>query len=244
VPAFPRLLQWLGLAIVVVTAFGTHFELRARPGQPLAQVARGRQEVPAEVLGAALADDLSARGPGLRLWEARRWYPYLLVPFWLVGLAWVALRPRARRPVGVGLLVLTLAVAVLEAFYLAVEYAPLLPDVFGQGEALIAWGIVATVLLWRRAPDRTPDAVEAHVASQAMLGWLHLLTLPATQARCWLDRHQVDDVVCAVGTNFGAAFWWGIAGLALMSLPVYLRPTRAAAPQAAAPPPAPVEQSA
>lgn len=246
-PAMPlpvRLLQVLGLAIVVCSSFGAHFELRARPGLPPASSVRERQEVPAAVLGVALKADLAvtstAQPPGSRLWEARRWYPYLLVPFWALALAWAAWKPRARRGVGLALLALTCGLAVLEAFYLAVEYAPLLPEVFGHAEALIAWGIVATVLLWRRAPDRSFAAVEAHVASQALLSWLHFLTLPATQARCWLDRHSVDDVACAVGTNFGAPFWWGIAGLVLLSLPVYLRPAPGVRAVPAPIPPAPL----
>lgn len=246
-PAMPvpvRLLQVLGLAIVLCSAFGAQFELRARPGLPPASSVPERQEVPAVVLGAALKADLAVTSPtrraGSELWEARRWYPYLLVPFWALALAWVAWKPRARRGVGLALLVVTLGLAVLEAFYLAVEYAPLLPEVFGHAEALIAWAIVATVLLWRRAPDRSFEAVEAHVASQALLGWLHFLTLPATQARCWLDRHSVDDVACAVGTNFGAPFWWGIAGLVLLSLPVYLRPASSVRTIPAPIPPAPL----
>jgi hypothetical protein len=234
-PRLVRTLQMLGLAIVALSAFWTQYELRAHPAWDTVLRTSSRQEAPAQVLGEALQADLEAGPPGRHLWEARRWYPFALVPLWALALVWVVLRPVARARVGVALMLLAVGLAVLEAFYLALEYAPLFPDALGHAEAVLVWLLVSAVLLLRRAPDRNFAAVEAHVAAQALLGWMHLLTLPATQARCWLDRHSVDAVACAVASNFAVPFWWGIAGLALMSLPVYLRRVPRSAPSPAGP---------
>lgn len=230
-PVLVRRLQLLGLLVVALAAFLPHHERLVRPGQlPLPSRAE-RQERPAEVLASALGRDLAEGTAGRHLWEARRWYPFVLVLLWALALLLVAWRPGWRGGVGLGLMLVALALAVLEACYLAVEYEPLLPHLLGPAEGLLAWGLVLAVLFVRRAPDRALGAVEAHVASQALLSWLHLLTLPATEARCWLGEHGTLDVACAVGANFQPAFWAALAGLTAMWLPTCLR----RAPQAPAP---------
>lgn len=243
-PRLVRRLQLLGLLVVALAAFLPHHELVARPGQVTMRSRAERQERPAGVLAVALASDLSAGTGGARLWEARRWYPFALVLLWALALLIVAWRPGSRTGVGLTLMLVALGLAVLEACYLAVEYAPLLPGLLGPAEGVIAWLVVLAVLFVRRAPDRALGAVEAHVASQATLSWLHLLTLPATQARCWLGEHDALAVAGAVCSNFQPAFWAAVAGLLAMSLPTYLRrsaglPAAAAQPAVGAPPGAP-----
>lgn len=251
-----RLPLLLGLALVLGAGFLPHHEPRAVPGRSLPPSASFASERPAELLATAVARGLERGRMGERLWEIRRWYPYALAPLWVAALLVAWARPRARRGVGAFLVLLTFAVAVLEARYLIVEYAPLFPDTLGRGEVALAWLLVVAVLAWRRRADRHVGAVEAHVAALALLSALHFLTLPATQARCWLDRHALVDVAGAVCQNFLPAFWTGFAGLLLVALPTYVRRTTAtergavepatpdrAASQPAAPPPSPAPPS-
>lgn len=222
-PALVRRLQLLGLLVVALAAFLPHHERLARPGQAPLPSRAERQERPAEVLASALGRDLAEGSAGRHLWEARRWYPYVLVLLWALALGLAAWRPAWRTGVGTGLMLVALALAVLEACYLAVEYEPLLPHLLGPVEGLLAWALVLAVLFARRAPDRSLGAVEAHVAAQALLSWLHLLTLPATEARCWLGEHGTLAVAGAVCANFQPAFWAAVLGLLAMWLPTCLR---------------------
>ncbi len=225
-----RWAQVWGLLIFAVAAFFPgHASLEHPAGLlPLARAeaaAAARAETPAHLLAEAARRDLEQGRPGARLWEVRRWYPFGLAPLWLLALLLAALWPRLRALVGGSLLVLALGLALFEACYLGVEYAPLLPEVLGRGEVLLVWGGVVLVLFARRVVDRAPGAVEAHVAAQALLGWFHLLTLPATEARTWWAAHPVVDVVSTLATNFRPAFWVALAGLLLAFLPIYLRRT-------------------
>ncbi|MFM8387569.1 MAG: hypothetical protein ACKOCB_12230 [Planctomycetia bacterium] len=222
----PRLacrLQLLGLLVVAVAGWLPLHERVAWPGQPALASRSERQESAGEVLALALCEGLAQGRTAQRLWEARRWYPFALVLPWSLALLAVAWRPGWRTAVGTALMVLALGLCVLEACYLAVEYEPLLPRLLGGLEGVIAWLVVVALLFARRRGDRSLGAVEAHVASQALLGWLHLLTLPATQARGWLGEHGLGEVAGAVAANFQPAFWCALLGLLAMWLPACTR---------------------
>ena len=240
--AHARWAQFLGLLIFAAAAFFPGHTNLEHPSRllPLARekaAAAARSETPAHVLVEAVRSDLERGRPGVRLWEVRRWYPFGLAPLWLLALLAVALWPRLRALVGWALLVLALVLALFEAFYLGVEYAPLLPQVLGWGETLLVWVGVVLVLFARRAADRATGAVEAHVAAQALLAWFHMLTLPASEARIRWGTHSLGEMVTSLTTNFRPAFWAALAGLMLAFLPVYLRRT-ARRPLASPAPPA------
>jgi hypothetical protein len=240
-----RWLQVLGIAVFLATAFlplhcpERHPQLLARFGgaSHVTVTLLGVEDVPARQVYDALRMDLTGSTPGCRTWEVRRWYPFVLAPFWLWALLWAA-GPSggaaARRSrAGAVLLTIAVAVAVLEACYLGVEYAALFPNVLGRTETVIAWLVVVAVLFVRRRADRSLGAVEAHVGAQALLSLLHLLTLPSSEARPWLASYAWSDVCAAVGTNFRPGFWLACAGLALASGATYLsrrRPVDVPAP--------------
>jgi hypothetical protein len=167
---------------------------------------------------------LDGEGSG-GLWDHRTWYPFLLAPFWLGGLLLVAGAGGAarRRGVGLALLGLSVGIAVLEAFYLGTEYLPFLTGVAGRIELVLAWVAVVAVLFLRRRGARSVSAVEATIAAQALLGVLHLLTLPSSQVRVWLSAFPLGEALAAVGTNFLPGFWIALAGLAVAALPAYVR---------------------
>ncbi|MDA1195960.1 MAG: hypothetical protein O2894_12350 [Planctomycetota bacterium] len=220
--------QWLGLTLVLVSAFGVTSHFVAYPAASATSAAptvrvhvAGGSEVPARELSQAL---VSSAGFAESLWEARRWYPWYLVVLWIVALAWARAKPGRRRLAGGVLLATSLGLLAFEAAYLHAEYLPFLSGVAGQIEGVCAWLFVAAILLWRRRADRTLGAMEATIASQALLGFVHALTLPATMARGWMEQHDLARVGAAVWVNFPVAFWIGTAGLLLAALPAYLRP--------------------
>jgi len=226
-------LQWIGLLTVVVSAFLPTFHFTAYPvSDSTAAIATvhihvtGGREVPAQELGQAVAASL--RGPERvrPFWLARRWYPWYLALLWIPALLLVRGRPpasRRRRLVGATLWAVSLGLLIFEAAYLQAEYNPFLTGFLGRLEGFGAWLFVGSILLWRRRADRRLGAVEAVVASQALLGFVHALTLPATMARTWAGQHAWGSVVEAVAINFPAWFWLGTAGLCLAAVPAYLR---------------------
>ena len=235
-----RVLQWLGLVVFLGASFwpaqgplrhplGIGQDLPPRaPRTPVPGEPPSRIDIPASELGAALRADLASGRLGEQLWQARRWYPQGLAPLWILALLAVlgsADRARRRRViVGGALLVLALALALLEACYLGVEYLSLLPATFGRVEVLLVWFVVVAILFLRRRGSGGVGAVEAHIGAQALLGFVHMLTLPATQARFWLDKFPLGEVLAAVGTNFRPAFWISCGALLLAAAPAYLWP--------------------
>lgn len=183
-------------------------------------------DIPCEALGRALVRDLSSASPATHLWRERRWYPFLLAPLWILALLYGAgSGPGAlarRRRAGALLLVLAAGLAVFEACYLAHEYAPLLPDLLGRAEGALVWLLVVAVLFARRRADRRLDALEAHVGAQALLGLMHFVTLPSSQARPWMREAALGDVARALVSNFPPAFWLALGLLALAAAPAYL----------------------
>ena len=247
-----RTLQWIGLALMALSAFWPtyHFRVYPVPGLESASPAMihpgrhrlsaverfhvlGTREVPAQEFGAAVVE--TVRGPDRigPAWDRRRWYPYALLPFWILALALVSGRRAgagtlSRRLVGVGLWGLALALALFEALYLRTEYLPFAPGLLGRVEGFLAWLLVLTLLFYRRPVDRRLGAVEATIASQALLSFVHALTLPSTMARGWWGAFDTSAVLATVWTNFPFAFWLGCAGLLLIALPIYLRRVPAA----------------
>lgn len=233
---FGRWFQALCVAAFLVTGVASAHEAHLhplaleRPGRfsPSPAWPTGtRPDVPLATLQAAAAHDLLGSGGGSLLWRERRWYPFLLAPLWLVALL-LAAGPSAaagsrRRVVGAALLACAVALAVFEACYLGIEYAPLLPGLLGRVEVVFAWLCVVGLLFFRRRDDRRLGAVEAHVAAQGLLGIAHLLTLPSSQVRVWLGAFPMEAAATAMLTNFRPAFWAGCLLLALSVLPVYLR---------------------
>lgn len=231
-------LQHLGLALLVLSAFWPAYHFRAYPARgplpaqaeaaPVGFLVAGTRQVPAQEVGAALLAALRGPERGLALWTSRPWYPYLLVPLWLVALLlarrWGDARGDARRRrLGAGLLLISAGVAVFEAFYLRADYASFLPGWLGRAELVGAWLLILVLLFYRRRADRHLGAVEAAVAAQASLAFVHLLTLPSTMARPWVGVYDMDSVARAIWLNFPPAFWIGCVGMLLVALPVYLR---------------------
>jgi hypothetical protein len=221
----------VGVALVLGSAFWPTLDVRAYPGRTrLRMVATpgalgaGVREVPAHELGTALVE--TVRGPDRvrPLWEIRRWYPWFLAPLWALALL-LAGGPVGRRLVGAFVLLLSLGIIALEATYLKAEYLAFLPGALGRAEVAGAWLVVITILLYRRRADRHLGAVEAAVGAQALLGFVHGVTLPATMFRQWLPGNDAGVVLEAILHNFTPAFWIGMAGMLIMSLPVYLRRT-------------------
>jgi len=229
-----RALQWAGALLVAGTAFWPALHVCAYPVQAaaggpgwIANAGSNLREIPARELGTAIVESL--RGPDLvgPLWDARRWYPWYLALPW--GLALLLSGPGSRgrrRLVGGGLLLLGFGLIAFEAAYLRAEYASFLPGSLGRAEVGVAWICVVALLLYRRRGDRRVAAVEASVGAQALLGFVHGLTLPATMFRQWLPGRDAGTVVAAVLRNFPPAFWIGMLGLGLIFLPVYARRPR------------------
>ncbi len=147
-----------------------------------------RDHVPLrEVVGACRACE--AVGHGGPLWAARLWYPFALAPLWALALALGggAASVGRRRAAGWLLTIATCGLIALEGAYLSIDYEPFAAPPFGEAEPALAFVLVLFVLLARRPRDRRIDAVEGHVGAQAALSFLHLVTLPGTYARRWLE---------------------------------------------------------
>ena len=241
-PTRLRWLQGVGLALVSLSAFWPVFHFRAYPVRGtsvpaigmvysadtgpragMGQHAWGPREVPVQEIGAAMVE--SARGPSRvgPFWERRRWYPYFLLPIWVLAFLLAGVGARSRRMAGGALWLLTLGVALFEAVYLRAEYAPFLQGGAGRVEGVLVWLFVLTILFYRRRADRRVGAVEATIASQALLAFVHALTLPSTMARGWLRSSDAGTVLESVWLNFPAAFWLGCTGFLVVALPMYLR---------------------
>jgi len=233
-----RTIQWVGVACVITSAFWPTLRMDVIPMPPAPSryaltsgLVGGAAEVPAQEIGTAIVE--AVRGPERTepLWEVRRWYPWYLAPLWALALLATlglagARASRRRHLVGGLLLLVTGALIAFEAAYLRVEYRAFLPGTWGRIEGVGAWLFVIALLLYRRREDRHLGAVEATVGGQALLGFVHGVTLPATMARAWLPARGVRPVLEAVVQNFRPAFWLGMAGFLLLALPVLLRRTR------------------
>ncbi|MEZ6025224.1 MAG: hypothetical protein R3E85_03460 [Planctomycetota bacterium] len=177
-------------AVLLAAGLGVSLRARGLPYQDGAAAPRApvREHVPLAELGRA-ARTAWTDGDVEPLWASRLWYPYALAPLWVLALLLGGGAPHGlRRKLAGGLLVLvTLAVIPLEAAYLSNDYVAFLPPPFGDAEGVVVFVCVLFVLLARRPRDRHLAAVEGHVAAQALLSFLHMLTIPGTFARRWIE---------------------------------------------------------
>jgi hypothetical protein len=190
--------------------------------------------VPWREIGGTLAAGWREGGPLQAVWKARTWYPYLLAPLWLLALLWTPrLAPAGRRRLGVFFLVLGIAIAVLEACYIATDFQGLFVGTAGVVEDVVAWSVVAAVLFVRPGGRPLLDPVAA-VAGQALLGFLHAMTFPAYDVLTWASqRRGLAGVVEGLVFKYRPAFWLALAGLLLAAAPAYLARRRQAEPLAA-----------
>lgn len=228
-PTALRRLQWIGIALLLVSAALPAFAWSiGRPFQPGTWVRTAEEVVlvgppgPERAPGLALWRGVrSALGGGGvdALWVRRPVYAYGLVPLWILGL----LLARRRRPLAGALLwVLTLGVIGLEAKYLQNDYRPFFPALLGSLETGVAWCVVCALLVYRRPADRQVGAVESTIAAQALLAFVHGLTLPCTYVRDVVGELTVAQLAARVGDAFAPGFWIGMAGFLLVAIPGYV----------------------
>ncbi|MDJ0972944.1 MAG: hypothetical protein QNJ98_00615 [Planctomycetota bacterium] len=231
-PTALRRLQWIGILLVVVSAALPAFAWKTgRPflpgtwvptaGQVILVGEGSRQRTPAVEVGRGVMESLGAGAGGgaEALWRRRPIYAYALVPFWILGLL---MARRHRRAAGALLWLLTLGVVVLEALYLQSDYRPFFPKLLGSLETGIAWCVVCAMLVFRRPADRQLGAVESTVAAQALLAFVHGLTLPCTHVRDYVDHLTFAQLAERVGDAFAPGFWIGMAGFLLIAIPGYV----------------------
>lgn len=245
-PTLLRRLQWVGLAFVVVSAalpligwqIGT-------PGLPQALQPGSSRIVlvgPPNAVRTPGPEILSAVGEWFdgspaseSLWSRRPIYAYALLPIWIVLLLLARRRPRTAGVLGWASIV---AVIVLEAAYLKSDYQPFFPAILGNLETGIAWCVVVAMLVWRRAPYRNLGAVEATIAAQALLSFVHGLTLPGMVVRDWYEG-ELSPVVRSVLEEFQAGYWIGMVGFLLIAVTGYVGRRRDGGTTSADPGPAP-----
>lgn len=178
------------VAILLVVGLGVSLRAAGLPYQDGAAAPRApvRHHVPLGELSRA-TQAAWIDGDVEPLWAARLWYPYALAPLWALALLLGGGAAHGlRRKLAGGLLVLvTLAIIPIEAAYLSTDYVAFLPPPFGDTEVVVVFVAVLFVLLARRPRDRHLVAVEGHVAAQALLSFLHMLTIPGTFARRWIE---------------------------------------------------------
>jgi hypothetical protein len=181
------------------------------------------EEIPVRDLAGAIARAATTGEWGL-VWAQRRWYPFLLAPLW-AGALFVAAGAgaRRRRTLGAALLAVSGGLAALEWAYLRSDYV----GFFGPGlqtlEWVLAWTLVLGVLLYRPRGTWRLGAIEATVASQALLAVLHLGTLPSTDLRGWLPAASLESAFGALFTNYMPAFWLGTLALCATVVGGYAR---------------------
>jgi hypothetical protein len=230
-----RFLQWVGLALLAISACLPAFPFRLespglaphlQPGEAAIVMIGppGAVRVPADDIVSGMTNWVfEGEPPAAALWALRPMYAYALLPIWCLALV---LARATRRGAGAALWVVTGALIVLEASYLSSDYLSFAPGGFGRFEMAFVWCVVVATLVYRRRVDRRLDAVGATVGSQALLGLMHGWTLPSTYARDLFFNVPFGTLVERVVAVFAPGFWIGMAGLALVALPGYVGPRR------------------
>ncbi len=182
----------------------------------------GPMRVPAGEIVSAIQDLSHDFTPREALWTRRPVYTHLLLPIWVIGLLIARRRPRLAN---VLLILVTLGMAVLEAFYLSSDYRSFLPGWGGRIETALTYGVVVAVLLYRRKAQRRLNAFEATIGAQALLALMHAATLPASVLREWHGAFPTNGALCEYAfAQFEPGFWIGCAGLALIAWWGYTAP--------------------
>jgi hypothetical protein len=226
--------RWTGALLFLATAFLPVYGCRAHPRQfdapPAGHERAGfviqhRDRVPARALATSVRDGWRAEGLGGALhgvWRQRAWYPFLLAPLWLAVLL-AARRPgsRASRAAGRALLCVSIAVAVLEAFYLGTDWRGMTAPALRGVEVAVAWLVVCAILFGRPAGSRLADP-GAVVSSQALLCAGHALTFPVYDGAAWLlEGYSSSAVLSTILSNYRPGFWLSLAAVSLAAAPLY-----------------------
>jgi len=187
----------------------------------------GPMRMPAAELIASVQDLSHGFSPREAMWSRRAVYTHAFLPVWLIALLIAWRRPKTAN---VLLWLVTLAVAVLEAFYLNSDYKSFLPGWAGRAESALSWGGVVAVLLYRPRRHRRWDAYQATIGAQALLALMHAATLPASVLRDWYGTFGTEAISGRVLEQFEPGFWIGCAGLLLIVLWGYSARSRAPVP--------------
>lgn len=225
-----RTLQWIGIACVAVSAALPAFGWQiGTPGLPLALQPGPREVVligppseartPVAEIAGGFTEWVGGGDAEDTLWSRRPIYAYALLPFWIAA---ILLARSRRRLAGTLVWLVTTAVIVLEAAYLKSDYLPFFPQLLGNLETGIAWCVVVGLLVWRRPADRTLGAVEAGIGAQALLAFVHGLTLPATLFRDWYAESGSNTALSNALAEFRPGYWVGMAGFILIAAGGYL----------------------
>ncbi len=199
---------------------------RAAPPSPAAHRATQPRaedvQVPIEEIVRHGGEGFTEGGAWKAVWRVREWYPYLLLPFWLVALALAASSGRLERAAGWGCLALTLALAVFETIYVTRTYVGFLPQSARAFEVGFVCLVVVAVLFLRRHRSLLDPA--ATVSAQALLAFLHGLTFPGHDVRVWVDDGaSLSGILGSLLHDYRPAFWLALAGLLVAAVPAYLR---------------------
>jgi hypothetical protein len=232
-----RRLRWAGLALVALSLFLPVHGCRVDIGDfepPPAPAADGSRSVvhttsplrvPVESIPEDFARGFAADGVRGGLREVRCWYPYSLVPFWVLLLAGASRADAAgRRRLGVLALAISGLLLVFEATYLWTT--------LGTGwnrwgvasarplQVAGVWLVVLLVLAHRAPGRRRVEDVEATVSSQALLGALHAFSFPAWDLlRPVLDGHGPWPAFATVSCNYRWGLWVAVLGFLLVARP-------------------------
>ncbi len=164
-------------------------------------------------------------GPIAALWRVRTWYPYLLIPIWLLALGLAAIGPRSRRAAGWMLTACAIGIAVFEWVYLDHDYGGILPIGARRFEIALAWGVVVAVLFVRRR-GRTWTEPEAHVSAQALLTLLHALMFLVGDAITYSKNgHGVGVVLDTLRDEYRIGYWVALSSLVAIVVPGIRRPS-------------------
>ena len=183
------------------------------------QRARDPGQTPIERIVKTLGRGERGDGVVAALWRCRLWYPYLLIPLWLVVLGLSSIGPRTRRLAGGVLLASSIGVAALELAYIDHDWGGLLPPALRRIEVAVAWGVVVVVLFVRRG-GRGWLEPEAGVSAQALLSFLHGVMYLAGDAITYVrGGHGAGVIVETLLDDYRIGYWIALAGLLAITGP-------------------------
>jgi hypothetical protein len=243
----PRESRWAGrvrlvaIAAFAVTLFLPVHRCEARVGHHAAALRADRSlhrrnvvQVPIDEIREHATRGLADGGVVDAVWRARAWYPYLLLPLWLLALflRWVG--GGAARAAGGVIFATTAAILALEFAYVKHDFGGILPRALRPVEVVTAWIVVTAILVWRRH-GRSLFDVEAGISAHALLCALHGFTFIADDLRVWSgEGRAVSAMVAAIARDYLPAFWVAEAALIVAAAPAYL-PIRARSPAGESP---------